>query len=49
MKATEMIAAGLKQIAGAVRSVLTAAHSKKEMIDIRREKLKELSAPKEDE
>ena len=47
MKATEMIAAGLKQIAGAVRTVLTAAHSKKEMIDLRRKKLEKLTGGKD--
>ena len=43
----EKIADGLKRVGSAVRYVLTAAHSKKEMIDIRREKLEKLTAPKE--
>ena len=44
----EKIAAGLRRVGGAVRGVLAAAHSKKEMIDLRREKLQKLLAPKED-
>ena len=48
MKATETAVAWLKELGSAVRTVLAAAHSKKEMIDLRREKLEELFTPEED-
>ena len=44
----EIIAAGLRLVGGAVRGVLAAAHSKKEMIDLRREKMQKLFASKKE-
>ena len=44
----EKIAGALLLVGGAVKGVLAAAHSKKEMIDLRREKLQKLFAPKEE-
>ena len=43
MKIGNRIAEGFHRAAGAVRRLLNTAHSKKEMIDLRREKLEKLT------
>ena len=47
MKSVQIIADAMQRVGSAVRTVLKAAHGKKEMIDIRREKLEELSTTDE--
>lgn len=47
MKYGRLLAAGLSLIAGAVGTVLAAAHTKKDLIDIRREKLEEFFGEKD--
>jgi hypothetical protein len=47
VKVSERIAEGFHRAAGAVRSLLNTAHSKKEMIDLRREKLEKLTGGKD--
>jgi len=49
VKRTRKIADGVRRVGRAVRRVLKASHTKKEMLDLRREKLKKLYAPKKDE
>ncbi len=48
MKVGKRIAEGFHRAAGAVRRVLNTAHSKKEMIDLRRKKLEKLTGGKEE-
>ena len=47
MKVSERIAEGFHRAAGAVRRILNTAHSKKEMIDLRRKKLEKLTGGKD--
>jgi hypothetical protein len=47
-KAKRIVAGTVHRVGGTVRRVLAASHSKKEIIVLRRQKLKKLYAPKED-